>query len=156
MDRTMAADLDRHLTTEPTSETIEYEIGDVPAIRALVTMYVSDDGGPFGLARGIFLDQDDRDDEALRQHLYDYYESTDMAKALFLVGWERGVNKQELRLVEAEEVNEGDEIDDDGEARFYYLHGYIAGQLSAYKDPDGIAWETPWAATADDEFFEGV
>lgn len=155
MDKAMAADLDRHLTTEPEDYTIEYEVGDVPAIRALVTMYVSDDGGPFGLARGILLDQDDRDDEALRQHLFDYYASHDMAKSLFEIGWERGVTKQELRLVEAEEVNEGDEIDDDGEARFYYLHGYVAGQLAAYKDPDGIEWETAWAATTDDDFFEG-
>ena len=155
MDKALAADLDRHLTSAPEDYTVEYEVWDVPAIRALLTMNVTPDGGYFELAEAEHLDRMNVDEVGLRQRLFDYYESNGMAKALFEVGWERGVNKQELRLIEADEVNEGEEIDDDGEARFYYLHGYLAGQLAAYRDPGGVAWESPWAATSDDDFFEG-
>lgn len=155
MDKSMAADLDRHLTTEP-SGPVEYEVGDIPAIRALETMLVTPDGGYFEFEEHFHLDRMARGDNDLRKHLYEYYANNSMASSLFGVGWEAGIERQPMRIVEADELNEGDEIDDAGEARFYYLHGYVAGQLASYKDPDGIAWETPWAATSDDEFFEEV
>lgn len=148
MDKAMAEDLDRHLTTEPTNDEVEYEVGEVPIIRALDTMYVDSDGGPFRFVRGMHLDQNDRDDELIRQHLYDYYEANPMAKSLFEVGWAAGVERQLMRIVEPDELNEGDEIDD-GEARFYYLHGYIAGQLASYE-----VWASPYTKTLDDDWFE--